>query len=131
MIQFIKGSLEERHGSLKKVCVAAAGRSLKTMRSRYNTNIETKPMLSRDDLLHLELSAFQNAQFLLANEYEGNAPFEYYCVGYSVLNYLLDEEPIGSLLDQMGKQASVEVIATFLPKVVAESLLAALTRADY
>nr|WP_273844636.1 cell division FtsA domain-containing protein [Halalkalibacter alkalisediminis] len=130
VIQFIKECLEERHGPLKKVCVAAAGRSLKTKRSRFNINIETKPMLSRDDLLHLELSAVQNAQFLLANENDGNAPFEYYCVGYSVLNYLLDEEPIGSLLDQIGKQASVEVITTFLPKVVVESLLAALARAD-
>ena len=129
VIEYVKESLEERHGPLQKVCVAAAGRSLKTKRSRFQIDIQTKPMLSRDDLLHLELSAVQHAQFLLANENEANAPFEYYCVGYSVLTYYLDDEPIGSLLDQIGKQASVEVIATFLPKVVVESLLAALARA--
>ncbi|GAE34175.1 cell division protein FtsA [Halalkalibacter akibai] len=126
----VKTYLEERHGHLNKVCVAAAGRSLKTRRSEFTLEIENKPMLSRDDLLHLELSAVQNAQFLLANEQVEDGAFEYYCVGYSVLYYRLDGEPIGSLLDQTGKQASVEVIATFLPKVVVESLLAALSRAD-
>lgn len=54
----------------------------------------------------------------------------YYCVGYSVLYFRLDGEEIGSLLDQQGDEASVEVIATFLPRVVVESLLAALKRAD-
>src|SRR5699024_9181270 len=37
---------------------------------------------------------------------------------------------IGSLIDQSGKEAGVEIITTFLPKVVIESLLAALERAD-
>lgn len=54
----------------------------------------------------------------------------YYCVGYSVLYFRLDGEEIGSLLDQQGEEASVEVIATFLPRVVVESLLAALKRAN-
>src|SRR5690606_2842555 len=42
----------------------------------------------------------------------------------------LDHESIGSLIDQQGNIASVEVIATFLPKVVVESLFAAIQRAD-
>ncbi|MBP3949794.1 cell division protein FtsA [Bacillus suaedae] len=129
VIEEIKHELEQRHGPLKKVCVAAAGRSLKTIRSRVDIDIQTKPMLTKDDLLHLELSAVQHAQFQLANEQE-DSNTDYYCVGYSVLVYLLDNEPIGSLLDQTGKDASVEVIATFLPKVVVESLLAALARAN-
>ena len=54
----------------------------------------------------------------------------YYCVGYSVLNYQLDDEEIGNLIDQQGEEASVEIIATFLPRVVVESLIAALHRAD-
>ncbi len=43
--------------------------------------------------------------------------------------YEIDGEEIGSLIDQQGEEASVEVIATFLPKLVVESLLAALQRA--
>lgn len=130
VIQEVKERLEERHGPLNKVCVAAAGRSLKTRRAQFSVDISTKPMFDRDDVLHLELSAVQQAQFQLANEPEDATTIDYYCVGYSVLGYSLDKEPIGSLLDQTGKQASVEVIATFLPKVVVESLLAALARAQ-
>src|SRR5699024_10663995 len=41
-----------------------------------------------------------------------------------------DGEQIGSPIDQTGDNVSVEIIATFLPKVVIESLLAALDRAN-
>lgn len=130
VIETVKHKLEEQHGPLRKVCVAAAGRSLKTKRARFEIDISAKPMFDRDDVLHLELSAVQQAQFQLANEIDDASTIDYYCVGYSVLAYSLDNEPIGSLLDQTGKLAAVEVIATFLPKVVVESLLAALTRAE-
>lgn len=129
VIETIKQTLEEKHGPLKKVCVAAAGRSLKTIRAKVTIDIDAKPMLTRDDVLHLELSAVQKAQYKIANE-RTDLSTDYYCVGYSVLTYLLDDEPIGSLVDQIGKEASVEVIATFLPKVVVESLLAALARTN-
>ncbi len=128
VIREVKERLEERHGPLNRVCVAAAGRSLKTRRAQFDVDISAKPMFERDDVLHLELSAVQQAQFQLANEPKDASTIDYYCVGYSVLAYSLDNEPIGSLLDQTGKQASVEVIATFLPKVVVESLLAALSK---
>ncbi|WP_017726547.1 cell division protein FtsA [Halalkalibacterium ligniniphilum] len=130
VIQQVKEALEKKHGPLKRVCVAAAGRSLKTKRSSFHLNIDNKPMFERDDLLHLELSAVQKAQFELAQEEDETNTLHYYCVGYSVLSYRLDGEEIGSLLDQTGQSVSVEVIATFLPKVVVESLLAALSRAN-
>ncbi|GAE32395.1 cell division protein FtsA [Halalkalibacter hemicellulosilyticus] len=84
VIEMIKQKLEEKHGPLKKVCVAAAGRSLKTIRAKVSINIDAKPMLTRDDLLHLELSAVQQAQYELANE-RTDSSTDYYCVGYSVL----------------------------------------------
>lgn len=130
IIEEIKQLLEEKCGPLKSVCVAAAGRSLKTMRGKETIRIEGKP-LSKEDVLHLELSAVQKAQYLLAKQYEQeNEKIDVYCVGYSVLQYCLDDEPIGSLVEQKGNEASVEVIATFLPKVVVESLTAALDRAN-
>ncbi|KYG26678.1 cell division protein FtsA [Alkalihalobacillus trypoxylicola] len=130
VINKVKNSLELKHGPLKKVCVAAAGRSLKTKRAAYETTITGKPVLTHDDVLHLELSAVQQAQFELAQNDESQSSLHYFCVGYSVLNYQLDSDIIGSLIDQNGEKATVEVIATFLPKVVVESLLAALNRAD-
>src|SRR5699024_6961097 len=44
-------------------------------------------------------------------------------------NYKLDDEIISSLIDQSAEPATVQFIATFLPKVVVQSLLAALKRA--
>ncbi len=129
-IRAVKEQLEERNGPLHKVCVAAAGRSLKTRRAQITIDIDGKPIFNHDDVLHLELSAVQQAQFQLASEPDKDARIDYYCVGYSVLGYHLDHEPIGSLIDQTGKQASVNVIATFLPSVVIESLTAALVRAE-
>lgn len=129
VITSIKKKLEAKHGPLHKVCVAAAGRSLKTTRARMEVDIAKKPIFEHQDILHLELSAVQKAQYEIAQEQEGQKSINYYCVGYSVLSYQLDGEEIGSLVDQSGYIAAVEVIATFLPKVVVESLLAALNRA--
>ncbi|MDQ0221106.1 cell division protein FtsA [Peribacillus cavernae] len=130
IIQEIKTDLEKKHGILESVCVAAAGRALKTERAEITTDIKGKPMMQREDIIHLELSAVQQAQALVAEKGSAHASYHYYCVGYSVLYYRLDGQEIGNLIDQSGDEASVEIIATFLPKVVVESLIAALKRAD-
>ncbi|WP_456273721.1 cell division protein FtsA [Bacillus sp. AK031] len=127
VISSIKEKMEKKHGPLKKVCVAAAGRALKTEMASASIAIAGKPLLTKEDVLHLELSAVQQAQAHAAQS--ENQTYHYYCVGYSVLYYKLDGEEIGSLVDQQGEQAAVEIISTFLPKVVVESLLAALNRA--
>lgn len=129
VISSVKEDLERKHGPLHKVCVAAAGRALKTERSTASIEITGKPMIQKEDILHLELMAVQIAQKQLAEKHESERAHHYDCVGYSVLHYHLDGEEIGSLIDQLGEEASVEIIATFLPKVVVESLLAALNRA--
>lgn len=130
LVKEIKEILETRHGALQKVCVAAAGRALKTKRAKVSIGIAGKPIINKQDILHLELTAVQQAQKELATENINAHSAHYYCVGYSVLRYLLDDEEIGSLVDQQGEVATVEVIATFLPKVVVESLIAALNRAN-
>jgi cell division protein FtsA len=126
----IKEKLEEKHGPLKKVCVAAAGRALKTQMAHSQMDIKGKPLLTKEDVLHLELDAVQKAQSLAAEQQNESKSYHYYCVGYSVLHYHLDEEEIGSLIDQQGDEAAVDIIATFLPRVVVESLIAALNRAN-
>ncbi len=130
VISKIKAELEEVHGPLKKVCVAAAGRALKTERSTLSISVLGKPMITQDDIVHLELSAVQQAQTALAKKHQAGQSCHYYCVGYSVMRYRIDGEEIGSLIDQQGTEATVEVIATFLPRLVVESLIASLQRAD-
>ncbi|GLC88203.1 cell division protein FtsA [Lysinibacillus piscis] len=130
LINEIKQELEEKHGPLTKVSVAAAGRSLKTEQASVTINIRNRPIFTEEDISRLELQAVQQAQQQLLQQKEDAKISHYYCVGYSVLYYRLDGEEIGSLLDQQGDEAQIEVIATFLPRVVVESLIAALKRAD-
>ncbi|WP_366247412.1 cell division protein FtsA [Terribacillus aidingensis] len=128
VISEVKHKLEEKHGQLHKVCVAAAGRSLQTKRTKIQHSIAERGVLDKEQVQHLELSAVQQAQYEIAQSKDKST--DYYCVGYSVLHYQLDEQEIGSLIDQQGNEASVEIIATFLPKVVVESLISALKRSD-
>lgn len=128
VISEIKSMLEKRHGTLNRVSVAAAGRALKTMEGSMTIEIAGKPLFNSEDINRLELAAVQQAQQKLLST-ASTADDYYYCVGYSVLHYKLDGNEIGSLIDQAGRSATVEVIATFLPRVVVESLLSALKRA--
>ncbi|MGE7841563.1 cell division protein FtsA [Lysinibacillus sp. NPDC093712] len=130
LINEIKQELEEKHGPLSKVSVAAAGRSLKTEQASVTIPIRNRPIFTEEDISRLELQAVQQAQQQLLQHKEDAKTSHYYCVGYSVLYYRLDGEEIGSLLDQQGDEAQIEVIATFLPRVVVESLIAALKRAN-
>jgi len=125
----VKEELEKNYGPLKKVCVAAAGRALKTVQAEKTISIHEQPIQTLEEVKHLEISAVQNALIeLTKNDKQQFA--HYHCVGYSVLHYKLDGDKIGSFIDQTGEEATVEIIATFLPKVVVESLLAALERAN-
>ncbi|NRS19190.1 pilus assembly protein PilM [Brevibacillus sp. HB1.2] len=130
VIQQIKEELEGKYGKLHQVAVAAAGRSLRTRRVRVDMPLARHAFISREDVVALEFSAVQEAQAALAQELKDQDVTRYYCVGYSVVNYHLDGELIGSLIDQRGDIASADVIATFLPRVVVDSLIAALKRCD-
>ncbi|CAM3337653.1 cell division protein FtsA [Brevibacillus invocatus] len=130
VIHQIKEELEQRNGPLTKVAVAAAGRSLRTKRVRMDMPLARHAFITREDVLTMEFAAVQEAQTQLALELNEQDVTRYYCVGYSVVNYQLDGELIGSLIDQRGDVASADVIATFLPRVVVDSLIAALKRCD-
>ncbi|MCG7335546.1 rod shape-determining protein [Sporosarcina sp. ACRSM] len=129
VIAEIKELLEKKHGPLKRVSVAAAGRALKTAEGSMTIDISEHALMNVEDINRLELAAVQQAQQKLLSSDSMSKDEYYYCVGYSVLHYKLDGEEIGHLLDQTGQTASVDVIATFLPRVVVESLLSALKRA--
>lgn len=129
-IREVKEQLELNNGPLKDVSVAAAGRSLKTKRVKIDINIDGQPILRKEDIRGFELSAVQEAQKQIINDSNNDDTTHYHCVGYSVVNYYLDNQVIGNLIDQRGKIATVEIIATFLPRVVVDSLLASLNRAD-
>ncbi|WP_231887813.1 cell division protein FtsA [Fictibacillus phosphorivorans] len=129
VIRTIKNELELEVGQLTKVCVAAAGRALKTVKGRSEKDLSLGDISSQEEVIHMELAAVQQAQFQLASLLDESSNLLYDCVGYSVLHYYLDEHEIGSFIGQQGNRASVEVIATFLPRVVVDSLMKALDEA--
>ncbi|OEH86956.1 hypothetical protein BHU72_01480 [Desulfuribacillus stibiiarsenatis] len=130
VIQKIKTRIENQTNiTLTHASVAAAGRSLKTVRTKISRVIKDQPFTTRDEVVAFELEAVQQAQKILVKENEGIDKTKYHCVGYSIVEYTLDDIPIGSIIDQFGEKATIDVIATFLPKIVVDSLQAALDRA--
>lgn len=116
---------------LNQVAVAAAGRSLKTVRLKESCDCAEGREIEKDDILRFELQTVQMAQKQLEelDQSDKEDLLNYHCVGYSVVQYELDGYRIGNLYSQKGRTMGVEVIATFLPRVVVDSMLAALNRA--
>lgn len=118
-VRIIKNQLEKKLNiSLENVCIAAAGRFLKTVEVRYDTDVENDMEIHKDFIRSLELTTVKKAESSIINETNGKL----YCVGYSVKNYYLNGFKISNLLSHKGENASVEIIATFLPRTVVESL---------
>ncbi len=119
----VKGRLETALGlNLTKVAIAAAGRVLKTSQTKLEYEIEQGREITADIVGSMEVDAIQNAQVLLDNELSADEKIPFYCVGYSVVNYFLNGYVISSLIGHKGKKIGVEVLATFLPHVVVDSL---------
>lgn len=113
--------LEEKTGFvLRRVAIAAAGRSLLTGRGRAEHNMEGKSS-GWPEVETLTLAAIRQAH----REVEANTP-GLTCVGHSVLSYYLDGYSIGNLVGHRGNTMAVEVLATFLPDSVVNSLYAVL-----
>lgn len=131
VIEELVRELQEQSGQeLKKVAVAAAGRSLKTKRGTAKINYPTITAITQDDLLAIELQAVQAARQDLPRG-QGNIPLsqQYYCVGYSIVEERLDGIRLGSIVGQKGQTAEVDVVATFLPRIVVDSLQTAVEKA--
>jgi cell division protein FtsA len=127
IIAEVKNVLEASCGPLKKVSIAAAGRALCTIQSKAEIEISERGALTSGDEHALELAAIQSAQHKLANSNTVADPTSYYCVGYSVVSFTLDNTPLKTLIGQRGKKATIDLIATFLPRQVIDSLQSAVT----
>ena len=108
----------ELNVKLEKVNIAAAGRFLKTVNSKAELDLNKDESINSEWIKTLELKAIKEAEESIAKEVVG----ELYCVGYSVVNYYLNGYIISNLLGHKGENISVEIIATFLPKSVVDSL---------
>lgn len=120
--------LEERLGvRLERVCVAAAGRALRAQSGSFTMDISAEKTISAETISRLEAGALSAAEEALQMEDEVRRQF--FMVGYTVAQYRLDNYPLASLLDHNGQKAEADVVATFLPGEVVESLYAAMRTA--
>lgn len=117
----VKEQLEEElQMDLTHVCVAAAGRSLKTQAATYETELNSSQAITRGQVTEWEAAGVEAAHKLLFEQADSLREFS--CVGYSVVNSYLDDYKISTLTDHRGSRVKIEMIATFLPTEVIESL---------
>lgn len=127
-IEEVKKKLEEDSGQkLKEATIAAAGRALQTQAITVDLMLDPLQSIQRSHVQQIELKALQKAEKQLESDQAGN--LRYFCVGHSVIQYYLDGGIIKNPLNHRGSVLSVHLIATFLPKLVVDSLYASVTGA--
>jgi len=106
---------------LTRVCVAAAGRALKSEAASFTLELPGIQTITEDLVNQLEAGAVSEAEHAL-REQSGMQSEQYYMVGYTVSTYRIDGYPMSSIRDHTGKVLEAEVVVTFLPREVVESL---------
>ena len=128
-IEQIRKQLEEMTGrKYQDVCIAAAGRVLKTVESEAEIHFSTESVVTSDQIYSLNMLGVENAYDALREEL-GSDDVKFYCVGYSVKQYYQNNYPISNLEGHKCTDIRTEMIATFLPDEVVDGLYAAVERA--
>lgn len=128
----VKAKLEDKLGfRLSRVCVAAAGRALRTKRADFEMTLPGPQLIDDEMISRLEAGAIGRAEQLFEQETAAEDDSRrFYLVGYTVCQYYLDQYMISSLKDHRGKTIKADLIATFLPSEVVESLYTTMQKID-
>ena len=127
----VKEALEKKVGhKLTRVSIAAAGRVLKTCQIKVERDIEEGKEIDQQTVSALEMEGIQKAQSEIESSLSASEKDQYYCVGYSVVTYYLNNYVISALTGHKGHKAGVEVLATFLPQTVVDSLYTVMDRVN-
>lgn len=129
VVREVKDVLEKKTGiKLNKAAIAAAGRVLKTKQVNIQKDINPVKEIDRELIKSLEMEGIQLAQLQLDEELFNEEKVPYYCVGYDVINYYLNNYVISSLVGHKGKTIGADILATFLPHTVVDSLYTVMNR---
>ncbi|AOY76338.1 cell division protein FtsA [Clostridium formicaceticum] len=127
VVQRVKEKLEEEAGfSLKEVSVAAAGRALKTFQTTVEKELDEYKEIDRHFINSIEIEGIQKAQKGL--EEQTKELVNYFCVGHTTINYYLNDGIITNPVGHRGKKLKVDLLATFLPRIVVDSLHTVMNR---
>ncbi|MCI9140001.1 MAG: cell division protein FtsA [Lachnospiraceae bacterium] len=120
-IREIKEVLEGQIGrNLTDVCIAAAGRVLRTVTTHIDYEFEEETTVDPEHIYSLDMMGVEKAydEFHTGNDLE----LKFYCVGYTVVKYYLNKYPMTNLENHKAKIISADLIATFLPDEVVDGL---------
>ncbi len=124
----VKAELEAMTGlTLEQVCIAAAGRVLRTVTTHVELSYPEETIVSGEDLHTLDMMGIDSAASQLRED--ENAKYKFFCVGYSTMRYFLNDEPFSSLVDHKADKIAEDIIVTFLPEDVVDGLYAAVGKA--
>ncbi|MCM1149582.1 MAG: pilus assembly protein PilM [Butyricicoccus sp.] len=124
----VTARLESRIGvHLERVCVAAAGRALRTQTGSFTLELPEERSIDAELISRLETGAVSAAEDAVKSDMGGRR--QLFLVGYTVAQYRLDNYPLANLQYHNGKKLEANVVATFLPGEVVESLYAAMRTA--
>ena len=128
-IEQVKRSLEKQTGKkLSEVCIAAAGRVLKTVTVHVDTEFPQEVTVNTEMIRALELLGVENAYQQIKSDC-GDDDTNYYCVAYTVVKYYLNDFSITNLEDHKANKIAADVLATFLPDEVIGGLYTAVEKA--
>lgn len=122
-IGIVKKELEKQTGrKLNEVCIAAAGRVLKTVTVNVENERQDDTPVSEEEVYSLDLLGVEKAYDIMRKNYPD---IDFYCVGYTVVKYFMNDYIINNLEGHRAKKTGAEILATFLPHEVVEGLYSA------
>lgn len=131
-IVYVKNELEKQLNGRKltDVCIAAAGRVLRTAVGHGEYEFSENTLINQEYIHSIDLIGVEKAHSMIMEElYEDNETTKYYCVGYTVIKYYLNDYEILNLEGHKGTKIGADVLATFLPEEVVSSLYSAVEQA--
>lgn len=127
-VKAVKDELEQQiEGQLSEVCIAAAGRVLKTVTTHVDFEYPEETIVAGEDIHTLHLLGVEKAQEELKEK--NDTRYKFYCVGYSVVKYYLNDEIFISLEGHKANVIGCDIIVTFLPEDVVDGLYSAVGQA--
>ena len=120
-IRQVKEQLEEDlNRRLTEVCIAAAGRVLRTVTTHVEQSFEQEHEVTEEDVYSLSTMGVERAyeEFQKTNDTD----MRFYCVGYTPMRYYMNGYQIGNLEGHKVKNMALDLIATFLPDDVVDGL---------
>lgn len=128
-IRTVKEALEEELKiKLSEVCIAAAGRVLRTVTVNAEKVFDGEKEINSEDIYNLQMDGIEKAyaEFVESNDTD----LKFYCVGYTPVRYYMNGYNIGNLEGHKAGKIAIDLIATFLPDDVVDGLYKAVEYAD-